>query len=312
MSIKREVAASKGGRILNVLSLIDENRFEKIEEIRLRADKPCFIKDGSGVFYLNTNGILSRKKSDSFIPKNEDILEYLRIVSGYSLSAFQEEIKNGYLTIRGGHRIGICAKVIHNNGVIKSFDNFSSINIRISHEVKGCAVPIIPYIKKTEGIYNAMIISPPGLGKTTLLRDMVRIISNYGINISVVDERGEIAGMYMGKSNNDLGDCTDILDNCPKKEGMLMLLRSMSPEVIVVDEIGKEDEVIEIRTILSSGVNFLCSVHGNDTDDVKKRLNYSSISDLFERFIELKRIENNVYAIIKDNQYEIIGKEVIR
>ena len=191
--------------------------------------------------------------------------------------AFSEEIKNGFLTIEGGHRIGIVGKVVTENGVIKSIQNISALNIRMSHEIKGCANFALQYAVKNGTFYHTLLVSPPACGKTTLLRDMVRQLSNgkkglfLGQTVGVVDERGEIAGCYQGIAQNDIGIRTDVLDCCPKAEGMLILVRSMSPRIVAVDEIGKKEDFVAIESIVNAGIQLLCTVHGHNLEEVKKR-----------------------------------------
>jgi stage III sporulation protein AA len=156
------------------------------------------------------------------ITKNE-IRETMEYISNYSLYAFEDEIRQGFITINGGHRIGIAGKIIIENDEIKGMKHISFINIRLAHQVKGCANKVIPYLidEKTKGIYHTLIISPPRCGKTTLLRDIIRQLSDGnsrypGMNVGVVDERSEIGACYMGTPQNDLGIRTDVLDCCPK------------------------------------------------------------------------------------------------
>ena len=154
-----------------------------------------------------------------------DIREITESISGYSLFACEEELKNGNITLRGGHRIGIAGEVVSEGGKIKTIKNISSFNIRVSHQVRGSADELMPYIDKCK---NLLLISPPRKGKTTLLRDILRQLSDRPMeNVAIVDERSEIASCYHGRPENDVGERTDVLDNCPKAEGMMMLLRSM-------------------------------------------------------------------------------------
>ena len=226
---------------------------------------------------------------------------------------FEEEIKNGFITVQGGHRIGITGRTVLKDGKISSLTDFSGINIRISHQIKGCGENILPYLLKGTQVLSTVIISPPGEGKTTLLRDLIRLLSVKGKNVSVADERGEIAGSFNGVAGNDLGDHTDIMDGCPKNEGMLMLLRSMSPDVIAVDELGGYEEIRSVELILTSGVSFLCTVHGSGMEDAVNRagMGKSLCMAYFKRFIELKRTLSNINAVIRDENGSVIGNEAI-
>jgi stage III sporulation protein AA len=217
-------------------------------------------------------------------------------MSNYSLYAFEEEIKNGYITIQGGHRVGICGQAVLAEGGIKTIKHINGLNIRITHQIKGCADGVIDKIAKPD-LKHTMIISPPGCGKTTLIRDIARLLSNGdddknipGYKVGIVDERSEIAGCYHGVPQNDVGIRTDILDAAPKAKGMIMLLRSMSPEVIIVDEIGRKEDSTAIDEIINSGVKLVCTVHGASLQDILKKEVLSEIlrKDIFEIFIVLK------------------------
>ncbi len=260
------------------------NDFEHLEEIRLRANKPIII-------YQNKMEIVLNNKP---YPDAEDILLTLELMSDYSLYALEEELKNGYITLSGGHRVGITGKAIIDNGHIKTIKCINSLNIRLSHQIIGCADRIINNLYDGETIFHTIIISPPKCGKTTLLRDIVRQLSNgnkikRGLTVGVVDERSELGGCYNGIAQNDIGIRTDILDACPKAEGIMLLLRSMSPEVIAVDEIGRNEDIYAIEEILNAGIKLICTVHGKTLDDIRNKPVLSEIikKNIFERAIIL-------------------------
>ena len=316
MGVKNEIIFSSGGRIRDILSLIKEDEFERLEEIRFRAGKASFVKTENIEYMLKKDGTFSKEfimSGECFIPNVFDIKSFIQVLSGYSLYAFSEEIKNGYITVEGGHRIGITGKTMVKDGKVVSISDFSGINIRISHQIKGCGEKLKQYILKDGLCENTMIISPPGLGKTTLLRDIIRILSENGKNVSVADERGEISGLWRGVCSNDIGPRTDVLGDCPKSEGMIMLLRSMSPDVIAVDEIGSSKDAVAVETIMLSGVSVICTIHGRDINNILSRTGVEEIKKTgFTRFIELRAKTGHVEAFIKNENGNLIGSEVIR
>jgi len=244
--------------------------------------------------------------------------EMLNYISGYSLYALEEELKQGYITFSGGHRIGITGHANYEGGgsindlQITNIIEIGGLNIRIAHERKGCAEQIIPFLRNENCIFNTVFFAAPGVGKTTCLRDAIRILSNgdanhTGIKVCVVDERSEIAACVDGKPQNDLGKRTDVLDACPKSIGMRMVLRTMSPEIIAVDELGKEDEFVLLEQMRCSGVKILGTMHAGDIEQVMRNPFIRKIADdyansahvaqnaqepIIERFVELIRLEN--------------------
>ena len=229
--------------------------------------------------------------------------------------AFQDEIKRGYLTIAGGHRIGICGEIVEDaDGGIKTMKYISGVNIRIAHEVKEAARNIISYLYEGDNIINTMIISPPGCGKTTLLRDVVRRISDgnqshKGKNVGIVDERGEIAACFQGIPQLDIGLRSDVLDNCQKKWGMNMLLRSMAPQVIAVDELGNKEEIELIHYMYGCGCSVIATVHGNSLEEVKNKKIFQSIWDekIFQNMILLNCSGNRFQMKLYKNEEQKEG-----
>ncbi len=231
----------KKQQILNILAetirerLIKENLdFAELQEIRLRIDKPLII------VYRNQEKVLPMDSSEKYYVTKEDVRETMDYISHYSLYAYEKELKQGFLTIEGGHRVGVMGKVVLEGTTVKNIQYISSVNIRIAHEKIGCADRVMKHITKDREVCHTLIISPPRGGKTTLLRDIIRQISDgndfvKGVTVGVVDERSEIGGCYQGIAQNQLGMRTDILDCCPKAEGMLMLIPSMSPQLLAID-----------------------------------------------------------------------------
>ena len=282
--------------IRNVVNNITKINYDNLQEIRLRVNAPLTIVYNNQEYFVNSSGELSKIMQNSVIVQHKEIRETMEYISNFSLYAFEEEIRQGYLTVQGGHRIGLAGKVILEKGQVKNIKHIAFVNIRIANEVKGVANKVMKYLidYKNNNLYHTMIISPPRCGKTTLLRDIIRQASNgvanfKGLNIGVVDERSEIGGSYLGVPQNDLGIRTDLIDSCPKAEGMLMLIRSMSPAIIAVDEIGSYDDINAIDYVINSGCKIICTVHGNSIEDVMRKpvLNKLVNSDIFERYIVL-------------------------
>lgn len=269
-----------------------------IEEIRLRINKPLIVNGNlKDYFYNDKENCLDLNMKNAYIVTKEDIEDTFQIICKYSIHSFMDDIKKGFITLRGGHRIGIVGKVIVEKGQVKNIKHISSLNIRISREVKGCSKKILGHIIKNKNqINNTIIISPPQCGKTTLLRDIVRNLSdgnkNYNFNgakIALIDERNEIGGSYLGVSQLDVGIRTDILETCPKDLGIIMVLRSMSPNIIVTDEIGNENEIKALYTALNGGVSLITTVHGDSIEDVRNRKELKNLldGDLFRKAIIL-------------------------
>ena len=267
-------------RKVNILREVEERYSERkhLQEIRLRIGKNVCVR------YKNNYIEVQKRVSQ------RDIREVLEFVSNYSMHAFENELRQGFITVEGGHRVGVAGQVLVEKGNVKNMKHISSINIRISHEVKHCADKIMPYIVQNNRIYHTLIISPPRCGKTTLLRDLIRQISDGHTNVGVVDERSELAGCYQGIPQNDVGACTDVLDACPKTEGMLMLIRSMSPEVIAVDEIGGMEELDAMKYAMHCGVKMLATVHGESIEEIRKKPLFEQLikEHCFERYVVLK------------------------
>ena len=280
-----------------------------VEEIRLRVGQPLVARTSEGEMFIKENGEITRLYMDSYMVKERDVAETLEYVSNYSLYAFEEEIKQGYITVMGGHRVGLCGRVLVSNGEIRHIKNISFINIRIAHEVKGCSNGIIRRLYKDKyHIYNTLIISPPKMGKTTLLRDIIRNVSNgsendniKGLNVGLADERSEIASCYLGKPQNEVGIRTDVLDGVPKALGIMILVRTMSPDVIAVDEIGLESDVNAILEGINCGCSLIGTIHGVSVDDIQRRPAVKVLieSGIFQKYIVIKRInEKVIYEIV--------------
>ncbi|MDO5336004.1 MAG: stage III sporulation protein AA [Eubacteriales bacterium] len=282
----------------NIRRLLEEDKpdYDKLYEIRMRVGRPLFLIYEGGERFLRQNGRCAN--GTPYLVTRQDLQETLEYVSGYSMYAYEEELRQGFLSIQGGHRVGVTGKVILEGNRIQGMKYISCINIRLSHQVKGCATKILPMIHKRGHVYHTLIVSPPRCGKTTLLRDIIRQISNGwgdipGCNVGVVDERSELAGCYRGIPQNDLGMRTDILDGCPKAEGMMMLIRSMSPKVVAVDELGKEEDFQAVEAVVNCGCRLIATVHGGSLEDLCSKPLFEKLmrQQVFERYIFLSSRE---------------------
>ncbi|MBE5921815.1 MAG: stage III sporulation protein AA [Lachnospiraceae bacterium] len=261
--------------------------FEQMQEIRLRVRQPLMMIYGGSEYIISTKGGFCKHANPPYIVTENDIRETVEYISNYSLYAFEEDIKRGFLTVPGGHRVGIAGKTVVEQGRVKCIRNISFLNIRLSHEMKGCAEGCLPQIMHKDGVFHTLIVSPPMGGKTTLLRDMIRLLSNMRYHISVIDERSEIAGSYLGAPSNDLGMRTDVLDACPKALGLEMVIRSMAPDIVAVDEIGGEEDFAALRNAVNCGCVILATMHGRSMEDLlcKPFFRDAFEQKMFERFL---------------------------
>lgn len=299
--IKDEIFPVLATRLRKILKRVNPEILDKTEEIRLRIGKPLILNLNETEVILTKAGEVTQNHKQAYHTKQRDLKETMNLMTQNSLYALEEELRQGYLTLPGGHRVGFVGRVVSDLNEIELIKDFSGLNIRITQEVIGAANPVIEeIIRGEESIYNTLIISPPQCGKTTLLRDLTRQLSNglpklnfSGSQIGVVDERGEIGGSYRGVAQNQVGIRTDLLTDCPKPAGMILLIRSMSPEVIITDEIGSREDVQAIREAVNAGVKIITSIHGRDLAEIKRRPNLEELLNqkIFQRYIILSRRE---------------------
>lgn len=278
---------------------------EQIYEVRIKIGKPILVYSKHGESIIN------------YIPTKEDIKSMIQKISNYSLYAYEEDIRQGFITIKGGHRIGIAGECVMERGEVKTIRNISSINIRVCREIIGCSDKVMKYIVSGSRVYNTIIISPPKCGKTTILRDISRNISNgmEGLGISgrkvvVIDERSEIGACHFGIPQSDLGIRTDVLDNCLKREGLIMAIRSLSPEVLICDEIGTKGDIEALMMAFNSGVNIITTIHGFTIEDLYKRKVFCDLLD--NEIIERAIILSNKHGVgTIENVHSLKGGENI-
>ncbi|HSH35745.1 stage III sporulation protein AA [Schnuerera sp.] len=292
----------------HILKKISPNYKKDVEEIRLRYGAPINIYLRNTDYFITKDGLITKNKDEGRLVEKRELMETFQLVSNYSVYAFEEEIKNGFITLRGGHRVGIGGKVVYGLNGIETIRDISSLNIRIAREKLGTSQKLIKYIVDfPQTIYNTLIVSPPQCGKTTILRDLIRNLSNgcnmmgeKGLKVGVIDERSELAGMYNGMPQFNIGLRTDVLDGCNKRDGTTMLIRSMSPEVIAMDEIGSIYDVDAIHEALKAGVKIIATIHGSTLEDLlsKKSMKMLIEDKIFKRFIFLDN--SNGVGTLKD------------
>ena len=257
----------------------------ELQEIRIRCNRPIILK------LRNSEALIEYEINQT------EILQTVERLCNNSIYAYKNQMCEGFITIKGGHRIGITGTAVIENGKIINIKYISSLNFRIAREIINCSNPILGQVidKKNNTINNTLIVSPPGKGKTTILRDLIRNISNgvpalnfRGKTCGVVDERGEIAAMYQGIPQNNIGIRTDVIENISKAKGMKMLIRSMAPEVIACDEIGSKEDIEAIKEAMISGVKGIFTIHGKNFEDLKS-------NKYIKELIDNKQIEKIIY-----------------
>ncbi len=255
--------------------IVHLNLNNSITEIRIRSKNKIIVICSKNEFVLD------------LIASPKIILDILLNVSKMSIYAIQTDLNNGFVVIRGGHRIGVCGEVVYENGRIKNIKNICSLNIRVARQIFGCADSVMPQIIINGIFQNTLIVSPPGCGKTTLLRDIIRQISNgiktlgiNGKNVSLIDERGEIASCYEGVPTLDIGIRTDVMSNIDKSTGMSMVIRSMAPDIIATDEIGSAKDILAIKAAILSGVKVIFTMHGDSLKSVLENTNVKELIDM--------------------------------
>ena len=321
-----------------ISSLINRERLKELQEIRIRTNRQAILK-------YDTEEVITEYK-----PTEKEVVQILQMLCDNSIYSYQTQICNGFITLYGGHRVGITGSIAMKDGRVSNVNYISSLNFRIAKEIIGVSDKLIEFIVSKEKINNkintnnntninsnyneiknstnvitseiiennanleinnTLIISKPGTGKTTMLRDITRNISNMGFTTSLIDERGEISAMYKGVPQNDVGLRTDVMDNITKSLGMKIAVRSMSPQVIVADEIGTKEDVEAINYGICSGVKGIFTAHAGDINELKMNENLNRLYEqkLFTRliFLERKGKIKNMYILDK-NMYKSVDE----
>lgn len=255
------------------------DRQGEVEELRLRAGQPPAAKTAEGEQPLDLRPVTA-----------QELRETLSRAARYSVHSYAESLKNGFVTLGGGHRLGVCGTVAEENGQVVGVRGLASLNLRIARQFTGLAAQIVPWIGDGAP-QSVLLLSPPGLGKTTLLREWVRLISDKGYTVAVADERSEIAALADGVPQFDVGRCTDVMEGCDKKQAALMLLKTMSPALLAFDEITAPADVEAVSLCAHCGTAVVASAHAANVDDLRQRPLYRALLELgvFGRAVVITR-----------------------
>ncbi|MFB9277362.1 stage III sporulation protein AA [Cohnella cellulosilytica] len=267
-----------------VLERMPEAAKQSLEEIRIRENRPLEVGFGSLYSFIREDGSLTEQGREAYYPGRDQCRALLERITNHSIYAAEEELRRGYVTVAGGHRIGLAGRAVLEAGAVSHLKDIAGFNVRIARAHPGFGSRVLPGLLdfRAKTIRHTLVVSPPQQGKTTLIRDLARCISSgswhhpsargWGSRkVGIVDERSEIAASERGVPTFDLGPRCDVLDACPKAEGMMMMLRSMSPEVLVVDEIGRQEDAEAVREAIHAGVRVLATAHAADMSDVLAR-----------------------------------------
>jgi len=290
------VIVSVGMRVLydifpdQIKAIFNHLPFDDIYEFRLRANCPVIVCYSGRNLYLTQSG-LTREPEGAIMVSRTDLDSIIHKASNYSIYAINDQIREGYITIQGGIRMGIAGTVVMDGDKVSTVKNVQSLNIRIPHDVRGCSYGILNYIFDKNNPFSTLIVAPPGAGKTTFLRDLAwQICDKYPLkNVLVLDERGEIAANQLGDNQLDVGETTDVITGCSKMYGFSNGIRSLRPDVIITDEVATSDDIEMIRIATRSGVCVIASVHAGNIDEIRQKPYFSELvrEGVFDRYVVL-------------------------
>lgn len=271
---------------------VEEGVMSRVEEVRLRRGRVPTL-----VLPEGEDAVPDAEPVDGAL-----LSRVVELASRWSVHTVLEQLRRGYLTAAGGHRLGLCGTAVVEEGRIQSLHDLSGINLRIARQIKGVALETARQLCRTERVPNALILAPPGAGKTTLLRDLIRCLSSgeagKALRVAVADERGELAALYGGQACMELGERTDVMDGCPKALAIPILLRGMNPQVIAVDEITEREDLSAMEQAVGCGISLLATAHGCGLEDMRRRGLYRELLErrIFERLVVIK-VENRARRV---------------
>jgi len=299
---------------------VDETVLDGLIEVRLRLGKPVMLIFDRGERLLGHNG-LCRTGEVPMIFTRAMRDETLQLLTDRSVYAVEEELKSGYITIPGGHRVGVVGRAVVSNGAVEAIVDISGINLRMARDVREAAAEIVPHIVGGSlGVYRTLVYSPPGCGKTTLLRDLARRLSD-GIEtprpfrVAIVDERSELAGCYRGEPQRDVGSRTDVLDRAPKAVGIMTVIRSMSPEVVITDELGRVEDIRAVEECMNAGVALIASAHAGSLEELACRPAFAAMMsrncfDLYVRLSNRPKVGTIAEISSKSDAANLVGAKL--
>lgn len=294
--LRTEISAYLAPNLRKLLLGVDDRLLSNLEEIRLRCNRPLVLRVGDRDYSVDRHGRVVTDLKQGYLVSREDLYRSIASISDNSLYAFEEEIRRGFITIPGGHRVGLAGQVVVNGQEVRTMKDFSGVCFRVAREVPDCARELLNLIAPRGVVVSTLVISPPRCGKTTLLRDLARLLSDGtgsvpAHNVVVVDERSEIAGCFQGVPQLNVGIRTDVLDACPKALGMMMAIRSLSPQIIITDEVGRREDVEAIGECLRAGIAVIASIHARNAEELRARPLIRDLLDqgAFRRGIVLTR-----------------------